>query len=93
MKIKTTELSGAGLLDALNQVVTAVFDNEDSFLAHVYPEGAEHQLLEFYMASERCRVALLTWDGVTYVDTVKTADVMDWYAELGPEVEIPEELS
>lgn len=75
--VKTSELT-----EALKQVITTVFIYEDSFLTNIYPNGKKDELLEFYMGDECCRVVLLTWSGQTYVDSVKTLDVLNWYNEM-----------
>lgn len=67
------------LKNNLNTVITSVFDNADNFVETVCPDYKDAELLEFYMASERCRMSMLSWDGVTFTDTVKTDDVLDWY--------------
>lgn len=64
------------LLDA---VITAVFNNEEKFFSDLYPVNKGCELMEFYMSSERCRLSVVSWDGVTFTDTVKTRDVIDWF--------------
>ena len=71
------------LTPLLNAVITTVFDNEDKFLKECWRYGAEPsykgcELLEFYMSSESCRLAVLLPCGTTITDTVKTVDVIDW---------------
>mgnify|MGYP000052216024 CR=1 FL=1 len=72
-------MNESDLIPLLDAVITAVFDNEEKFFNDLYPVKKDCQLLEFYMASERCRLSVLSWEGVTFTDTVKTRDVIDWF--------------
>jgi len=73
----------SNLIDLLNAVITVVFDNEKDFMESCWRYGKEpdywDELLEFYMASESCRIAVLLNCGTTISDTVKTRDVLDWF--------------
>lgn len=70
------------LITALNSVITKVFDNEESFMEECWRYGGDRmyweELLEFYMASGSCRIAVLLPCGTTITDTVNTTDVLDW---------------
>lgn len=84
---KRNELSGVGeaganLTELLNAVCCKVFDNEVSFMETCWQYGKDRnywdELIEFYMAGERCRIAVLLPCGTTITDTVKTEDVLAW---------------
>jgi len=67
------------LIKLLNVVIGKVFENEKSFMDSCWRKQIEwDELLEFYMASERCRISVLLPCGETITDTVKTEDVLAW---------------
>lgn len=71
--------------DMLNTIITKVYENEREFLSRVYHYSEKLDSLEldsFYMASERCQLTLLSYNGSRFTDTVKTQDVLDWLEEL-----------
>jgi hypothetical protein len=68
------------LLRYLSVTIQKVFDNEKLFMQKFFePEYGEWgELLEFYMASERCRIAILDTNGRTTTTTFKTKEILDW---------------
>ena len=64
----------------LSSTIKKVYDNEKLFMKKFYePEYGEwEELLEFYMASERCRIAVLDTNGCTTTTTFKTSEILDW---------------
>jgi len=73
----------SNLIKQLNEIIVAVFDNEKEFMQNIWRPMVEYdELIDFYMASERCRLSVLLPDGVTITDTVKTVDVIDWFNDL-----------
>lgn len=72
------------LIELLDTVICKVFDNEERFMKEVYrPEKEwDGELLEFYMASESCRLTILLECGQHITDTVKTGDVLDWVSAM-----------
>lgn len=71
------------LIELLNVVIGKVFENEKSFMDACWREQVEwDELIEFYMASECCRIAVLLPCGTTITDTVKTDDVLAWVDDI-----------
>lgn len=71
------------IISLLDTVSDRVFENEEKFLNDLFPVGKGDELLDFYMASDRCKLILMTEEGTTYTtDTVKTSDVIDWVTNL-----------
>ena len=68
------------LIRNLSTRIQKVFDNEKLFMQKFFePEYGEwEELLEFYMASERCRIAVLDTTGCTTTTTFKTSEILDW---------------
>lgn len=68
------------LVKILSTRIQKVFNNEELFMQKFFePEFGEwEELLEFYMASERCRIAVLDATGCTTTATFKTSDILDW---------------
>lgn len=68
------------LMRNLSTRIQKVFDNEKLFMQKFFePElGEWEELLEFYMASERCRIAVLDTAGCTTTTTFKTSEILDW---------------
>lgn len=86
-KLKQSELpilvdDATKLIELLHIVCCKVFDNEVSFMETCWRYGKDRkywdELLEFYMAGDTCRIAVLMPCGTTITDTVKTADVLTW---------------
>ena len=67
------------LAKQLQTVINLVFEKEGDFIKSLCPQYSEYELLEFYMASERSRMTLLSFDGAHFTDTVKTQEVIDWF--------------
>jgi hypothetical protein len=71
------------LVQQLEVVIGAIWKNSEQFLNDVYPEHRNcDELINFYMADENCNVVVLTREGATYTDTVKTSTVLEWYHRL-----------
>lgn len=70
------------LKDQLNSIITFVFDNDDRFLDDHYGHHESCELLEFYMASERCRFSVINYEGETIRSTASTDDILNWRDEL-----------
>lgn len=72
------------LIRNLNTRIQKVFDNEKLFMQKFFePEYGEWgELLEFYMASERCRIAVLDTTGCTTTTTFKTSEILDWLSTI-----------
>jgi isopropylmalate/homocitrate/citramalate synthase len=68
------------LIRNLNTRIQKVFDNEKLFMQKFFETeyGEWEELLEFYMASERCRIAVLDTTGCTTTTTFKTSEILDW---------------
>jgi len=68
------------LIVMLKSRIQKVYDNEKLFMQKFFePEHGEwEELLEFYMASERCRIAVLDTTGCTTTTTFKTSEILDW---------------
>jgi hypothetical protein len=68
------------LIPLLDAIICKVFDREEEFMRDVYRpnQSWDGELVEFYMASERCRLTVLLHSGEHITDTVKTQDVLDW---------------
>ena len=77
-------MNESDLIPLLNTVICKVFDNEEQFMKEVYrpSEGWDGELIDFYMANERCRLTVMLESGQHITDTVKTADVLDWVADI-----------
>lgn len=77
-------MNESDLIPLLNAVICKVFDNEERFMSEVYrPEKEwDGELIDFYMASERCRLTVMLKCGQHITDTVKTIDVLDWAADI-----------
>lgn len=71
------------MMEALKQdlyrVISFIFDNEEDFKGAICSQYAAFELLEFYMAGERCRMTFLTDEGEHFTDTVNTDEVLHWY--------------
>lgn len=68
--------------------ITFVFDNEKEFIDKFFRCYNVDDLLEFYMASERCKVILLLNSGETISDTIKTNDLLKWIKEVKVKVRV-----
>lgn len=63
----------------LSWFIDTAFDYEQEFLANFWewdPDKAE--LLEFYMANDKCKVVVVMSDGRTVTSTINTDEYIEW---------------
>lgn len=70
----------------LGKLIRKVFDNEDGFIETFLSDYKKvTDVTEFYMASERCRVAFTINYDLQWSTTIKTIDFLNWAGRLKDE--------
>jgi len=64
--------------DALSKYVNCAFEHEDEFLETFCKDMKATDLLECYMASDRCKIIFLLESGTTISNTISTTKFMAW---------------
>jgi len=64
--------------DALFKYTNCAFEYEDEFLATFCKDMKAADLLECYMASDRCKIIFVLDSGTTISNTVSTTKFMSW---------------
>lgn len=73
--------SNSELNALLSFYISKAFEHEAAFMKDIWRGDNNDELIEFYMASERCRFTVLVDSGAHVTDTVKTSDYLDWCKE------------